>query len=224
MGRPLGGLVLVLVGGLLLVREMGLDIPHWIISWPMIPIAVGLYIGARNAFRIGGWWIPVLVGLFFLINEEILERSFRHYFWPSIIIVIGLYMILRPRKSRRDQENEPSPQGRGDDYIDDFVMFGGSKKNIFTKNLQGGKVEAMFGGSDLNLMQADFQGTVELHFNVAFGGVKLLLPPQWNVRNELTAILGGVDDKRPIVNEIDTKKTLILKGTVMFGGVDIKSY
>ncbi len=68
-------------------------------------------------------------------------------------------------------------------------------------------------------MQADFKGTIVMDFNIAFGGCKIILPPQWNVRNEITAILGGIDDKRPAVSDVDPSKTLVLTGSVMFGGV-----
>ena len=46
------------------------------------------------------------------------------------------------------------------------------------------------------------------------------------IRN-LVAILGGVDDKRPLMNhpaDATTNKLLILEGTCVLGGIDIRSY
>jgi hypothetical protein len=57
-----------------------------------------------------------------------------------------------------------------------------------------------------------------------FGGVKIIIPSNWELKSEVTAILGGVDDKRPTLNNPATGKRLVLTGFVMFGGVDIKSY
>ena len=95
---------------------------------------------------------------------------------------------------------------------------------MISKNFKGGRIESMFGGTELNLMQADFTGTAVLDFNIAFGGVKLYVPPQWNVKSEVTAILGGVEDKRAITPQTDSTKVLLLRGSVMFGGLEIKSY
>lgn len=225
-GRPMGGLVLVAIGSLLLARQMGVHLPHWLLSWEMIPIGIGLFIGARHSFRFGGWLIPIFIGVAFLIQDEILDFDMRQYFWPIAIISIGLFMILRPRRSRWEKEfvAGAGTETNGGDTLDSSIVFGGVKKNIISKNFQGGRIETLFGGTDLNLMQADFTGTIVINFNIAFGGSKLVVPPQWNVRNEITAILGGIEDKRPLVQDADANKVLVLKGTVMFGGVEIKSH
>ncbi len=225
-GRPLGGLVLIVIGSLLLARQLGIYLPHWLFSWEMIPIGIGLFIGARQSFRFGGWIIPIFIGLAFLIEDEFLDFSMRQYFWPIAIICFGLFMILRPRRSRWEKEivAGAGTETNGGDTINSSIVFGGVKKNIITKNFRGGTIETLFGGTDLNMMQADFTGTIVIHFNVAFGGSKLVIPPQWNVKNEISAILGGIEDKRPLVQDVDPNKILVLKGTVMFGGVEIKSY
>jgi hypothetical protein len=222
---PLGGVVLVIIGSALLARQLDLGLPHWIFSLPMIPIAIGTYIGAKQNFRFGGWIVPILIGGAFILEEEFYAYDIKDYIWPIAIIGIGLFMIIRPRKRGWEKEFVTgSTDNTGADFINSSIVFGGAKKNVISKNFQGGFVENIFGGTDLNLMQADFKGTIVLNFNVAFGGCKLVLPPQWNVRNEITAILGGIDDKRPLGPEVDSSKTLILKGTIMFGGLDIKSY
>lgn len=218
----MGGLVLVVIGTLLLARQMDAGIPHWLFSWQMILISVGVYIGARNSFRPGGWLIPIVLGSVFLIQDQFLDADMRHFIWPTLLICFGLYMILRPNRSK--WEPGAVTEDMSDDFIDSSVLFGGIKKKVITKNFRGGRIENFFGGTDLDLMQADFKGAVVLDFNVAFGGAKLVVPPQWNVRNEITAMLGGIEDKRPMTQSEDPGKVLILKGTVMFGGVDIKSY
>lgn len=225
-GRPLAGLVLVVIGSLLLARKMGVYLPHWLFSWEMIPIGIGLFIGARHSFRFGGWLIPIVIGLAFLVEDEFFDLDMRQYFWPMIIITIGLVMILRPRRSRWEKEivAGAGTETNGGDRLDSSIVFGGVKKNIISKNFQGGRIETLFGGTDLNLMQADFTGTIVIDFNIAFGGSKLVIPAQWHVKNEISAILGGIEDKRPMVQDVDSTKVLILKGTVMFGGVEIKSH
>ena len=58
-----------------------------------------------------------------------------------------------------------------------------------------------------------------------FGGTKLVVPPTWDVQSEMVAIFGGVDDKRQIKGvHLDPNKVLILDGTCIFGGIEIRSY
>ena len=166
--------------------------------------------------------IPIIIGTFFLIQREFLDIRMEHLFWPVFLITMGLYMIFRPK---RKWDRGMTSDNSNNDFVDSSVAFGGIKKNIISKNFQGGRIENIFGGTDLNMMQADFKGVIVLEFNVAFGGIKLVVPPNWNIRNEITAIMGGIDDKRPQVQQTDDSgKVLVLKGSVMFGGVDIKSY
>ena len=81
------------------------------------------------------------------------------------------------------------------------------------------------GGAEINLSQADIQGNIILDVTNIFGGTKLVVPSNWIIQNEVTAVFGAVEDRRPLnTNLLDTNKTMILKGTCLFGGVDIKTY
>jgi hypothetical protein len=52
------------------------------------------------------------------------------------------------------------------------------------------------------------------------------VPANWNVQSDIVTILGGVEDKRPMMapGSSANNKVLILKGACVFGGVDIRSY
>jgi len=51
------------------------------------------------------------------------------------------------------------------------------------------------------------------------------VPSHWMVKSEIVTIFGGVEDKRVMSTVIDTPdKVLILKGTVIFGGIEIKNF
>jgi hypothetical protein len=112
----------------------------------------------------------------------------------------------------------------GDERIDITSVFGGSNRRIFSKNFRGGQMTAIFGGSDLDLSQADIQGTVAVDVVAVFGGVKLIVPSNWEVKSNISAILGGVEDKRKDPSSFSPEKKLVLTGVCMFGGVEIKSY
>lgn len=114
----------------------------------------------------------------------------------------------------------------GEEVLDVTAVFAGVKKNIYSKNFKGGEIVSVFGGAEVNLTQASFQlPQVEIESVQIFGGAKLIVPADWVIHNEAVAIFGGIEDKRPQPVAIPVPaKVLVLKGFVMFGGIEIKSY
>lgn len=113
-----------------------------------------------------------------------------------------------------------------EDVIDSTSFMGGVKKNILSKNFKGGEITNVFGGAEINLSQADFEQSVTLEMTNIFGGTRLIVPANWEISSELVSVVGSIEDKRPTQSNVssDVKKVLILKGTTVFGGIDIKSY
>jgi predicted membrane protein len=112
-----------------------------------------------------------------------------------------------------------------DDFVDSTSVFGGANKNIISKNFKGGDLVNIFGGTELNLSQADFTGTAIVELTTIFGGTKFIIPSNWSVKSEVVTIFGGMEDKRNIQGITDgSDKILLLKGTVIFGGIEIKSF
>lgn len=220
-GKPFAGLILVVIGGLLLGRELGADIPSWIFSWEAFLIGLGVFFGARRNFRPGGWMVMILVGTAFLVDEYYGELGFHHLIWPMVIIFLGLWMILKPRKKREWHFDQSSTS---DNTIDINTVFGGTKKIIVSKDFKGGEINTVFGGNDIDFSQADFTGTAALEINVVFGGVKLIVPPHWKIQSDVSAAFGSVEDKRREASQVADNKTLILKGSVAFGSIEIKSF
>jgi predicted membrane protein len=236
------GLILVIVGGALLVQRSGVDLPDWLFTWPMILILIGLISGVKHGFRNPSWLIFVAVGVFFLADDIITDLNLKPYFWPIVIIGVGLLFILRPRRkfSCTRQETTWSDHGAADfspvdptqpgtvhteEFLDSVSIFGGVKKVVTTKNFKGGDIVCFMGGAEINLSQADIQGPVTIDIFQAFGGTKLVVPPHWEVKSEAIAIFAGIEDKRPPQpGRFDPSKVLILKGTTVFGGIEIKSY
>jgi len=219
-GKALAGLVIIVIGSVLLGREMGLDIPHWVLTWQMLLIGLGVFFGARRNFRPGGWLAMVLVGTAFMLSDYA-DISISHYIWPVALILLGVWIIMKPKRPHRNWSFTETVSG--DNYIDTNSVFGGSKKKVMSKDFKGGEINCVFGGNDLDFMQADINGTATLDVNVVFGGAKLLVPNHWKVQSNVDCAFGAVEDKRRDATEV-SDKTLILKGSVVFGGIEIKSY
>lgn len=232
------GLFLLAIGGLALARSMGAPVPNWLFSWQMLVIAIGLFIGFKKGFRDGGWFVPVIIGGFFLVNEFVLQGEMRRHIWPLILIVIGVFFILRPRKtcfshrknieaSQADNAGLPLAEASytQDDIIDTVNIFSGTKKVILSKNFKGGDIVNIFGGSEIDLTQADMNTAAVLEVTAIFGGATLIVPSNWAIKSEAVTIFGGIGDKRKFTTLADSPaKTLVLKGTMIFGGMEIKSY
>jgi predicted membrane protein len=229
-GRVLAGLVIVLVGVALLSRQLDfIVLPRWVFTWKMLLIVIGLFISFKHSFRNVGGIILILIGGVFLIEDIVPGLTFRTYIIPVGIIIVGLWMILFP--SRRSQYKErwrrtfDKDSESKEDVLDTVTVFGGIKKNIISKDFKGGEVTTVFGGTELNLTQADFELETTIEIVQVFGGTKLIVPANWEIKSELTAILAGIDDKRlPVANVTGPRKVLILKGTSFLGGIEIRSY
>jgi predicted membrane protein len=251
MGRFMGGVIILAVGVLLLLRQTGTVIfPPWLFTWPMLLIVIGFYIGARRNFRLSGWPIIMLVGGVFLTQEFYPDWNIRQYIWPIVIIAIGFLMIL-PRRRRRwghwghwgnkeyreqwKQWGDKSQWKQGvneygnaehssEDYIDSVSIFGGMHKIITSKDFKGGDIVNIFGGGEINLMQADIKGKVMLDVVQIFGGTKIIIPSDWEVQSKMVSIFGSVEDKRNPGLPRNPEKVLDIDGTSIFAGVDIISY
>lgn len=232
----LTGVFILIIGVAALLKATLTDFPDWLFSWQMLLIAFGMFLGLRHNFRGPGWLILVLIGGIFLLNEIYPQISFRRYMWPLAIIVVGLFIILRPRRGWKFNPNKKTEGASDsfftedidyskDDFVDSTSIFGGAKKIVISKNFKGGDIVNIFGGTELDLSQADFNGVAIIELTTIFGGTKLLVPSNWSVKSEAVTIFGGMEDKRRMQTVTEaSEKTLLIRGTVIFGGIDIKSF
>ncbi len=186
--------------------------PWWLFTWQMLLIAIGLFnllVGNR-----GPAIVLIAIGAIFLLDDL-------YYFdwgdlWPIILVVIGLVFIFRQRSgnwaNRTTDEN----------YFDSLNIFGGGNQKITSHKLEGGKITSIFGGSEVDLREAKPVDGATIEVFAMFGGSSIIVPQDWNVRVEVAAILGGFEDKRTIV-KVENAPTVVIKGTVILGGGDVKS-
>ena len=128
-------------------------------------------------------------------------------------------------------DNESSGSAKGGhfrdsgDVLHSQALFCGIQKRVMSKNFYGGKISTYFGGTDIDLSQADIAETAYLDVDVAFGGVKLIVPPHWDLKIDVTNLFAGVEDKRMYPQTTaDPTKVMVIRGTIIFGGLEIKSF
>jgi hypothetical protein len=232
-GRVLTGAFLLIAGAVLFLKNLDTGLPGWLFSWQMFLIGLGVFFGLKNGFRGPVWLILILIGGFSLQPEVFPFIHLRIFTWPAILVILGIYFIVKPRSRERNlpsdlepfQTTRPGEEFMDGDKLDITSILGSVKKVVVSKNFQGGEIVSVLGGSDINLTQADIHGKVRLEATNVMGGTKLIIPPTWDVKSELVAIFGGVEDKRDIRSaNIDPNKVLVLEGTCLFGGIEIKSF
>jgi predicted membrane protein len=229
------GAFILLIGIVALLRSTVPGFPDWVFSWQMLLVAFGLFIGLRHNFRGGAWLVLLLVGGIFLLRDIYPQFRFGQI-WPIVLIVVGLFIIMRPRRGWKWDPNKKT-DGASDsffsedidyskeDFVDNTSIFGGAKKIVISKNFKGGDLVNIFGGTELDLSQADFNGMAIIELTTIFGGTKLLVPSNWSIKSEAVTIFGGIEDKRRMQATTENpEKTLVIRGTVIFGGIDIKSF
>lgn len=231
------GVVLLVIGSVLLLDRMDIIDFSWVFSWPFILMGVGLFSMIRHGFRHSFGIIMFLAGAFFVAKrEQFLPTEYYDYLLPAGIIFIGLYLILRKRSTFNSYKDESTDKLNSDveqkgarvvegDYIKAEAVFASVQRRLITKDFKGGKVSSVFGGADIDLSKAEIQDTAVLEVEVVFGGVKLIIPPNWEVQADVSNIFSGIEDKRAFPSlDVAERKTLIIRGSVSFGGLEFKSY
>jgi predicted membrane protein len=225
------GLILMLLGAVLLFDNyFNLGLRHVVLSWPMILIVIGV-VSMSNTNVLTPGLVLVTIGVIFLLPRFDFwpyTISFRELFWPMILIGVGVIMITNRGKIKKHKGDFGfhGEKKLEEGFIEDTNIFGGGNKVITSKQFRGGNITSIFGGSEYNFVAADIvDGKAEIEITYIFGGSKFIVPSDWKVVTDVSAIFGGFSDKR-IGSSVDqnTDKILYIKGSVIFGGGEIVSY
>jgi predicted membrane protein len=228
--RVLLGGILITLGGIFLLNTMNIlhfKFAHVVFSWPFIMLVIGLFVLVNTEKKfLGG--ILSGIGALFLIPRIFPDVDYDGgIIIPLFLIILGIYIILKKRKQESSSDFGTDYSKVNKDKIDDVSIFGGGTKIISSNNFQGGNVTAIFGGSEINLINCQLaDGDNVLDVLCIFGGTTIILPKEWNVVINVTSILGGFSNKairNPSI-VIDQSKTLHIKGLAMFGGGEVKTY
>ncbi|MXV51115.1 hypothetical protein GS399_09055 [Pedobacter sp. HMF7647] len=210
-----GAFIMIGVGVVFMIDDMFPDFDTSAFVWPMIIIGFGL-------FMIFGRRSKAFKDMMYNRNKKF-DWDRRQFQGPG-------YTAESSETFSNTTEDGPQPDQPNnsgtyyDDFIDSVSIFGGTKKNVYSKSFRGGDIVNFMGGAEINFTQADIKGRVELDVTQIFGGTKIIVPPHWEVQSEMAAIFGSVEDKRHIQQQATSDKVLVIKGTSIFGGIDIRSF
>jgi len=231
--KILMGSMIVIFGVLLLVKNLGLMpepykylLETYLVSWQSLCIFIGIFVLIKDRFMSLSGVMLMVIGVFFIARKECAGLDYDDLFnyWPVLVILFGLSVIFKHKHRCNDVCNTNSVS-LTKDYLDDIRVFSGGKTSVESKNFKGGKCVAVFGGTEINCSEAVLaDGVNVIEVFAMIGGFTIIVPNGWNVKVDVVAMLGGINDKRSVHSEpIDSKKTLVIKGVAILGGGEIRS-
>ena len=233
--RLIAGALLILAGILFVGINIGLiprDIGKVIFSFPMLLIIIGLICLLKKYVFTG--LILSFTGLFFLIPRVTLQiygeiyrapENFTTIFWPLLLILYGIALIIhwiaKPSGSYEFYRHwEKKKKGA----FSRSTVFGIGEHIILDEEFKGGKVNAVFGDTTIDLRKTYLpEGETRLEVSAVFGRIVVLVPETWRVESLLDSVFGGFQDNRIFGENIDESRKLIIEGECVFGGGELKN-
>jgi hypothetical protein len=191
---------LVLIGAIRLATRQGKQL------W-----AAGLVIA-------GSWFLLINLGL---INAEYFDL------WPLFLIGIGGALIYSAVRSG-DRDLPGGGDGAADPAasgvrVSHTAVLTAKKTKLGPRSFRAGNLTACMGGCELDLSAARIEGDEAVLDCVAFwGGIEIVVPPEWWVVNEVTAVMGGLEDKTE-PPAIEDAPRLRLTGYAVMGGIEVRN-
>ena len=187
--------------------------------WPLILVAMGLA-KLRNGMDRGPVpWLLIGGGIFGLL-VTFGVANFEDFIGPAILLAVGIFIVTKALQQRR---GAPAEFKGSLAFLTGSAIFSHWKRRPLGL-FQGGELTAIFGGFELDLLQATLEGdATRVDLFVLFGGGEIRVPEGWEIQSHLTSIAGGVTDKTRPPATAGPRPRLVLTGLVLFGGVEIRN-
>ena len=217
--------------------------------WGIVLITIGVIFGL-NALEItninlffNGWWtlfiivpsfidlfkekdktgniIGLIIGIVLLLgcNNIIDFNLIWKLIVPIALIIIGISFIFKDTINNKiKKEMKKLNKNNENEY---YATFGGQDLNFQNEEFSGCNLNAVFGGIECDLQDSIIKKDSIINASAIFGGITIIVPNNINVKIISTPIFGGVSDERKNNNK-ESKVTLYINATCIFGGIEIK--
>jgi predicted membrane protein len=215
--RFMTGLAIIIAGAALLFSSLDIlnfdEVVHdW---WPLAIIVAGLLVFLNDVKSYVWAGLIVVVGVILQLKElDVLDANPWQLVGPLIVIFVGVSIILNHSASRRKIIKA--------ERDDTTAILGGSDKRNASDDFKGSKVTAILGGVKMDLRKATIKKEATLEILAFWAGVEIIVPRNVVVRNQTSAIMGGVEDKTDQDN-VKNAPILYVTGDVIMAGVEIKN-
>lgn len=214
--RIITGILILAVGVLALLDSLNI-ISFWSHAdtwWPVTLMAAGLLVFINNTREYLTAIVLIGIGVIFQLNAlDLTDVNVWQIVWPVIIISIGLSILVNRSDSKKLKTQDTESIS---------AILGASDTVNKSKNYQGGKINAVLGGVTVDLRDAKITKEATIEVFALCGGIELKVPRDWQIRQHVFPILGGVETKSHTVDSTDGP-ILNIHGTVALGGVEVHS-
>ena len=215
--RTIIGLLIVVVGASFLLTNLNIlpfdvGIAQW---WPLFIVAGGVVMllsDVRNYL-----WALLVIGLGVLLQLKqfgIVDVNPWQLFWPAIIIVLGV-SVMTSRGSSRGKI-------AASDREDVMAILSGSEVRVESKDFKGSRVTSICGGAMIDLRKAVIKKEATIDVFAFWGGIEIIVPEHVMVKNNTSAIMGGVEQQAGGDAVKEGSPILYVTGDVVMSGVEIK--
>lgn len=210
------GVALVALGLLWGLNAFGLvpEVPFW----PALVILIGLVmlLSGRSSALTGV--VVIVFGVLLLLNAfGVLDVSAWALLPGLVVAGIGISILSA---SVRHRVVTGSPAGGTADADGESLrlLFSGTSR-IYAEGTRFVHISVLcaFAGAELDLTRATVADGAVIDLDCYLGGLTLKIADSVNLVNQTTAVMGGVG-----VAPATSGPTLILRGTIVMGGVEVK--
>ncbi|MGN6646855.1 MAG: LiaF transmembrane domain-containing protein [Cytophaga sp.] len=225
--RIWAGTLLLLTGVFYLLynfNALPFVVPSYVFSWQMAVILTGVYFLYKSFMKglliiaIGTYFILPLTGMMPPIDIEKM--------WPALLILLGVIVLFGSGFKKKNKKNTTSMKtSLNEDLFEITTIMGGDSRQLSSYDFKGGKITAIMGGVELDMTNCYLskEGCI-IDLSVVMGGISLKISREWNIKSEITPIMSGIEDEDQYSDNvhIDPAATIILRGSVVMGGIEIK--
>ena len=189
--------------------------------WPAVFIVIGLVQLLDGRSNKGGPVALIVVGTVLVLWKLGLIGVHPRKLIPLAIAALGAKLIWDAVARRTPRANVI---GDPDSEIHAFAMMAGVKRQSTAREFLGGDANAIMGGVELDLRNAQMSDGAEATVDAfaLWGGVEIFVPPHWRVVGDVLPLMGAFVDKTTPAAP-GTGPVLHVRGTAVMGGIEVKN-
>lgn len=213
------GIFIIIIGILYLFSTL---YPDFVIHYDLLIsgflLLLSLYrIAKEKRFELFNSFLLLGSVWYLLIKLDVIEEPYTDIFWPLVVILVGLSIVLDSKRFKRKYEKQIVEK---DGFLNYYGIFGGVDEKLDSKDFKGCKIYSIFGGCDLDLRNVKLHGDIAIDVYSIFGGTTLILPSDYKIVLNSTAVFGSNENKASSNEE--GKHTIYINAISAFGGCELK--
>lgn len=222
-----------------------------LVAWHSLLIILGIYTIAHRHY-VGGCILLLAGVYFLIGGLSWLPENSQAMIWPLALVLGGILFLVKGRRRKRwghihghmgedMRRNMREHIGKGhrfhatapdadnqqceseDGFLRSNNAFGAVRHVVLDEIFKGACIRTSFGGTTIDLRHTHLApGETYIDLECSFGGIELFIPADWKVVNECNAFIGGCEDKRWQGANVNQESTLVIRGNISIGGLEIK--